>query len=115
VLLPGPQGAPGLPGPPGEIELVTCTTHTKTVIRHHKKVKVKQQKCSAKLVSGPVTFTTSGAAAHATLSRRGVVYATGSARDGRTRLVAGRPLRPGRYTLTLASARGRSRSVVMID
>ncbi len=52
----GPTGAQGPTGPAGQIELVTC-----------KKVG-KKQKCTAKLVSGTVSFTTSGAPAQATLS-----------------------------------------------
>jgi hypothetical protein len=84
VLLPGPQGAPG---PPGQVELVTCTTHTKTVTRHHRRVKVKQQKCTTSSLSGPVKFTTRGATPHATLSQHGVVYAAGLGQGGRIRLV----------------------------
>jgi hypothetical protein len=115
--LPAPVGAapspsqPGPPGPPGKIELVKCTTHTKTVKRAHSRVKV--QTCTTRLVSKPVKFTTGPAGAHATLSRGRSVYATGSVRGGRVRLVAIRPLRAGRYTLTLISADGRHRSVVV--
>jgi streptogramin lyase len=99
----GPAGAAGATGPAGkdgQIELVTC----KTVVVKKKK----KQKCTTKLVSGTVKFTAS--AARASLSRAGVVYATGRASSvhGRTRLVL-RPLRrlsAGRYTLTLASGHG---------
>jgi hypothetical protein len=108
----GPQGVPGARGPagkPGQVELVTCTTVTATVLktRHGKRVRVKvtKQLCKAKLVSGPVKITIAGAADRASLTRAGVVYATGYAyrtRSGpQTRLIAARPLTPGRYTLTL--------------
>jgi hypothetical protein len=54
--------------------------------------------------------------ARASLSRAGVVYATGSARrvDGRTRLVlsSARRLAAGRYTLTLVSGHGSREHVV---
>jgi hypothetical protein len=105
----GPQGQTGPPGPAGTVELVRCQTVTRTVIRNGRRVKVNGQLCTAKLVSGPVKFTTAFASARATLTRRGVVYATGYsyARPGglRTKLLAARRLRPGRYTLTLTSHR----------
>ena len=95
----GPTGAQGPAGPAGKIELVTCKT-----------VKGKQH-CTVKLVSGTVSFTTSGAAAQATLSRHGFVYANGTARTARghlsLRLTPLRKLRPGKYTLTLVSGAGR--------
>ena len=57
-------------------------------------------------------FNAAGATAHAALSRRGVVYATGYARaSGRVSLLAARPLRPGRYTLTLVTGHGSRRTV----
>ena len=94
----GPTGAQGPAGPAGKVELVTC-----------KKVKGKQR-CTTKLVSGTIKFTTAGLAAQATLSRHGVVYAAGAAHTahGRMslRLLPVRQLRPGRYTLTLISGTG---------
>lgn len=94
----GPTGAPGPAGPAGQVELVTCKT-----------VKGKQH-CTAKLVSGTVKFTTAGSSAPATLSRHGVVYATGTARLARgrmsLRLLPVRRLQPGRYTLTVISGTG---------
>jgi hypothetical protein len=94
----GPAGAQGPPGPAGKIELVTCKT-----------LKGKQR-CTARLVSGAVKFTAAGLAAQATLSRRGVVYAAGTARvthGGMSlRLAPVRRVRPGSYTLTLISGRG---------
>jgi hypothetical protein len=82
----------------GQIELVTC----KTVKHKRKTVRL----CTTRLVSGVVNFTTSGALS-ASLSRQGIVYATGSAtrNHGRTRLLLTvlRRLHPGRYTLALTS------------
>ena len=67
--------------------------------------------CTAKLVSGTAKFETVGAAAQATLSRHGVVYAAGTARTVRgrmsLRLLPVRRLRPGKYTLTLIGGAGR--------
>jgi hypothetical protein len=97
----GPAGAQGPVGPAGKVDLVTCT-----------KVKGKQR-CTTKLVSGTVKFTAAGA--QATLSRRGVVYAAGTARiaGGRTslRLTPLRTLRSGRYTLTLVSGAGKHETI----
>jgi len=95
----GPTGTQGPAGPTGKVELVSC-----------KKV-AKKQKCTAKLVSGTVSFTTSGTPAQATLSRHGVVYAVGAARTASRRmslrLLPVRRLRPGKYTLTLISGPGK--------
>ena len=86
--------------PAGQVELVTCTPVTTGAGRHRKTV----QKCTSKLMSSPVTFTTAASIA-VVLSRDGIVYATGSAgRSGsRTRLLLTprRALSGGRYTLTL--------------
>jgi hypothetical protein len=94
----GAQGPAGPAGPAGQVELVTCKT-----------VKGKQR-CTSKLVSGTVKFTTAGSSAQATLSRHGVVYAAGTARTARgrmsLRLLPVRRLRAGRYTLTLISGAG---------
>jgi hypothetical protein len=99
----GPTGAQGPAGPAGKVELVTC-----------KKVKGKQR-CTTKLVSGTVKFTTGGLPAQATLSRHGVVYAAGTARLARgrmsLRLLPVRSLRPGKYTLTLISGAGRHETI----
>jgi hypothetical protein len=57
----GPAGSPGVagaPGPPGKVVLVTCHTVTKKVRRHGKVHKKKVRKCTTKIVSGPVRFTT---------------------------------------------------------
>ena len=108
--------APGARGAAGKLELITCKTVTTTVTEKIKgkrrKVRVKRQECTGKLVSGKVKFTIRGAAAHATISRKRNVYATGlsvSNANHRSQLVVTdlRPLRPGRYTLTLQSRHGR--------
>jgi hypothetical protein len=106
----GPAGAAGPQGPAGadgKVQFVKCVT----VKQGSKKV----QKCTTKLVSGPLTLKAAAASAHATLSRRGVVYAAGIARTNRGRLSlrlhSSRRLRPGSYTLTLVTGRGRDRRV----
>ena len=82
---------------------MTC----KTVKKNGKSV----QQCSAKLVSGVVKFNAAAASAQATLSRGGVVYATGLQTNvgGRVRLklTAVRKLARGRYMLTLVTRNGR--------
>jgi hypothetical protein len=94
---------------------VTCKPVTKNVVQHGKRVKVTQLQCSTKLVTGPVKFTTASASGRATLSRGGVVYATGYVYTRRgashTSLLAARTLRRGRYTLT-ATRRSKGRSVL---
>lgn len=103
---PGPQGATGAQGPqgpPGKIELVTCkpvTVRGKTT-----------EQCTTKLVSKPVKFKVAPAGDRATLSRGGVVYATGASATlgrGRSRLILTdrRTLRPGHYLLTLRYRQG---------
>ena len=116
----GPPGATGPPGPagaPGRVQLITCTTSTKTIIRKgksgtHHKVRVRHRSCKGRLVSGPVRFVLDGNHARASLSRGRIVYATGSGRTsahGSLRLVLNqlRPVTPGRYTLTLRVHRAR--------
>ncbi len=104
----GPAGATGATGPAGpkgaagQVDLVTCTTSTKTV--NHKPKKV--TKCTSRQVSSPATFT-SDSEVRASLGRRGYVYATGTVSGGRVLLRATRALAAGRYTLTLVSGRGR--------
>lgn len=53
---PGATGASGPRGPAGKIELVTCKPVTTGKRKHKKTV----QKCSSKLTSAPVKFTTAG-------------------------------------------------------
>jgi hypothetical protein len=105
VALSGIGGQPPA-GPAGKIELVTCTTTTKTVVRHGHKTHPKVTKCKGKLVSGSVKFTNAGNATRAKLTRGRVTYATGRSTSVRARrwqmiLTPTRRLKPGRYTLTL--------------
>jgi hypothetical protein len=100
----GPAGANG------QVELVSCRpAGGKKGKKSHASAR-KATRCTAKLVSGPVKFTTAtGKAGRVTLRRQGQLVATGiaSGADGRTLLLsADQQLRPGRYTLTL-NRRGR--------
>ena len=99
----GATGATGPQGPRGKIELVSC--------KRVKKGKKTVKKCTTRVVSGSVTFTTS-AADRASLSRGRVLYATGEiAGAGRgvfeLMLVPVRTLRAGRYTLTTRARAGK--------
>jgi hypothetical protein len=98
----GPAGPAGKEGPAGTVQLVTCTKAGR------------KKKCTTKTVSGTVKFTTSSM--QATLSRHGLVYATGAALTAAhgglsLRLSDRRALRPGRYTLTLISGVGRDERI----
>ena len=114
----GPQGAAGpqgVTGQPGQVVLITCKTTTRKVkvkvkLRKTHKTKtetrtITTQKCTARPITGTVTFTVTGHTARATLSRQGHVYATGDVAvaggrvTGYLHLSAG--LRPARYVLTL--------------
>jgi hypothetical protein len=102
----GPRGPAGARGPAGKVELVTCRTVKTKVHGHRRKVK----KCSARIVSGPVRFTTT-AADRVTVSRGRVTYATGTSvelRPGVQQLLLScrRRLRPGRYTLKAHTGHG---------
>jgi hypothetical protein len=109
----GPAGAAGPSGLTGKIELVTCKKVTvlvkKKINGKTRKVKKIEQKCTGKLVSGPVKFTAAGRSVKATLSRSGVVYAVGTVRVGTSKtegaLTLERKLTRGRYTLTLSHGR----------
>jgi Collagen triple helix repeat (20 copies) len=100
----GPAGLAGAQGPAGKVELVTCKT---VKGKHH---------CTTKLVTGTVKFAATGSAAKATLSRRGVVFASGSALATRgrisLRLVPLRLLRPGKYMLTLIRGSGGHKRII---
>lgn len=103
----GTQGPAGPRGPAGQVELVTCKTVVKKVHGHRRKV----NKCSTRLVSGTVKFTTTGALARASISRQGVIYATGASvptGHGGSELLLNdrRRLRHGSYTLTERYRRG---------
>jgi hypothetical protein len=67
------------------------------------------QRCTTKLVSGSFRFTTGAKLKAATLSRGGVVYATGEGRHTvKTSILLLRPLRKlkaGRYKLKLGLSR----------
>jgi hypothetical protein len=102
----GVTGGPDIHGPAGRagnIELITCET-----------VKGKHN-CTTKLTSGTVKLMADGSSARATLSRHGLVYATGSAHTSHRRmtlrLTSLRQLRPGRYTLTLMSGAGKREAI----
>ena len=105
----GPPGASGAAGPAGKVELVVCkqvkvAKHGKG--KKGKKGKKTEQKCTGKLVSGTVKFTSTGKVVKATMSRGGHIYASGvvrmgtAATEGTLRLRRG--LARGRYTLTLS-------------
>jgi virginiamycin B lyase len=96
----GATGATGAQGPPGQIRLVTCET---VKVKSHGR-RVKRRRCTTRLITGPATFTTTGTA-RASLTRNGVSFATGTASNGRAVLRAHRPLRRGRYTLTVRSVK----------
>jgi len=70
----------------------------------------KVRKCTVRTVPKTVTLKTSSSASRATLSRRGAVFAVGTAQRSRgrlrLRLDALRRLGPGYYTLTLISGSG---------
>jgi virginiamycin B lyase len=97
----GARGPAGPRGPAGQIELVTCTTVTVKLDRH----KVERKECTSRLLNGTVAFAITATSARATLTRAGVIYASGRAHTarGRTRVLlqARRQPRHGRYTLTL--------------
>jgi hypothetical protein len=101
---PGPQGPTGAQGPAGkngQIRIVTCTVTT----RNHKKHKT----CTTRTITGTATFTTS--IAHATLTRNGIVYATGTATRTRLTLHATRQVPAARYTLILTHDVGDRRMI----
>jgi hypothetical protein len=110
---PGPAGTNGTNGTNGQVELVTCKQVTVTVKRkvHGKirKVKVKKQKCTGKLVSGPVKFTITGKVVHATFTRNHRVVASGKMVAAPTRseglLAVSRRMSAGTYTLTTSDGR----------
>lgn len=111
----GATGATGPQGPAGKVELITCHTVTKTVIKKvggkRRKVRQTQRKCTGRLVSGTISFTIGGATDRATISRGRTVYARGASVSmgrGRSQLLLSdlRRLRRGRYMLTLTARHG---------
>lgn len=101
----GATGPKGAQGQPGKVELVLCTKI--------KKRKRTVERCTTKLVSGVVKFTSADVSA--SVSRGKDLYATGLAvrtGAGHWRLILTRRLHPlgvGRYTLTLTSRNGERR------
>ena len=83
---------------------MSCEQPTKTTTARGKKRKVKRRKCTTTLITGTATFTTAGTA-RASLTRNGVLFPTGTASRGRAVLRVRRPLRHGRYTLTIRSVK----------
>ena len=82
--------------PPDKPRLITCRiVEVKAGDRT-----VERRRCRNRRLRGSPDFATVGAA-HATLTRRGIVYATGTARRSRVVLDVHRRVRPGRYRLTL--------------
>jgi hypothetical protein len=81
-------------------------TEKKKVHGKKKRVKVKKQKCTGKLVSGPVKFTVTGKADDATLSHGGRIVGSGTlvSNDARAEGVfaLSRRVGAGWYTLTLS-------------
>ena len=103
----GPAGPTGAQGPAGKVELITCKTVIKKVRGHRRTV----QKCTGRLVSGTIKFTATALSVHATISRGRLVYAAGASLPmghGRSQLLLAdlRPLRSGRYTLTVRTRHG---------
>jgi len=95
----GPAGPQGPAGANGKVELVRCATLTKAEQVRGRTRHVTVEQCSTKLVSGPVSFTTSTDAS-ASLTRSGIVYATGSVRGSHAMLATRRALTAGTYVLT---------------
>jgi hypothetical protein len=87
---------------------VVCTVTTSVVTRNGKKISVSRQRCNTKLVSGPVTFTTSGRV-RASVSRDGVTYAVGTETGSHLLLRAVRRTPAGRYALKLVRRDGTTR------
>jgi hypothetical protein len=96
-----------------EVDLVTCTTVTKTLKRtvrqKTRRVKVTKHVCRAKVVFGTVGPASTGE--RASISRGHLMYASGTgvstgAGGWKLTLTGSRPLRPGGYTLTLVRRRG---------
>jgi hypothetical protein len=109
------QGSSGKQGSAGDIELVTCTT----IMRKVKGGRHMQMKCTTRFVTGPVKFTTVGAATAAVLSRGKLVYATGSVLGAGMKtkllLIPRHNIAKGTYTLMLNHRHKRQREIVTID
>jgi hypothetical protein len=117
----GPQGPPGRTAPQGprwpagargRVQLITCTTVTRTVTRHGHRVRVNQRRCRARLISGTLCVVLDRPRVDVRLTRGRTLYATGEARhtaNGGVRIVLDRvrAVPAGRYTLVLRSRHGR--------
>jgi hypothetical protein len=86
---------------------------TKTIKVHGRNERVNQEDCTTKLVSGPVKFTIS-ANTSATITRSGVLYATGYFSGSRLVLAPRRATKPGSYLLTERRGRVTTRQEVTI-
>ncbi|MBV9605818.1 MAG: hypothetical protein JO027_11945 [Solirubrobacterales bacterium] len=86
----------------GKVEEVTCATVTRIKRLNGRNRRVSQEQCRIKLVPGPLTLK-AGGAGQASLSRAGVVYATGVVQGARVVLRARRALTPGSYILTVSA------------
>jgi hypothetical protein len=77
---------------------------------------ITRQVCQSKLTPGPVKFAAQVGSTRASLTRAGIVYATGYARVNRAgamfRLMAARKLRAGRYMLVLKRRNGHRLDIV---
>jgi hypothetical protein len=116
--LAGLQGPAGPVGPQGAVELVTCRSVAPSTSHKHGATHSKVMKCTTKLVSGPVKFTTTGAVSRAVLSHGGVIEARGivSGRGGSAILLStSRRLKAGRYTLALTGPHGRTIHTVTLS
>jgi hypothetical protein len=96
----GQRGPEGKEGPAGKIEIVTCTKRDG------------KQRCTTKLVTGPLKFMATAFAARATLSRHGKVFTIGTVRvvKGHIEFLPTDPrvtLPRGRYMLTITHKIGR--------
>src|SRR5262249_55435065 len=98
-------------------ESVTCKTVTKS--KGHPAHRVKVQQCTARRITGSLTFTAKAATARVTISRGALVYASGTGTSRgihRWQLLIQRrrALRPGTYTLTLRTGRVTQRASLRV-
>jgi hypothetical protein len=96
--------------PRAEVELVACTVSFVRRVQRGRVVRIPSRRCRTRLVAPAalVLDAAGGTAVRGSLSRRGLVYATGAATGDVLRLQATRAVAAGRYTLTLTwSKRGR--------
>ena len=110
----GPAGPAGPRGAAGEVKVVTCTAVTKLEKLHGRGRRVTIEQCATRVLSGTarISFT---AGQTATLTRAGIVYATGTAgAGGRATLEQRRALTPGTYLLTERRGATTSRRAVRI-